>query len=82
MVQLTCRCGKEFLTEAAPYVIIPKLRGTEYNCGCWFTHMQLYDDVIKYLADCIDKSEMGSGCECLGKDCIECAYEEVKRSQK
>ena len=30
----TCDCGKEFLTEADPYVFIPKTGKT--NCGCCF----------------------------------------------
>jgi len=30
---VTCNCGKEFLTEADIYVVIP-LTG-ELNCGCY-----------------------------------------------
>ena len=32
----TCKCGREFLTEADPYVVIPFGRGTILNCGCFF----------------------------------------------
>lgn len=34
MIQ-TCECGKEFLTEADPYVIIP-IKDYKTNCGCYF----------------------------------------------
>ena len=31
---LTCKCGKEFLTEADTHVVIPMK--DEENCGCYF----------------------------------------------
>ena len=36
-MMVICKCGKEFLTEADPYVIIPSSKGYETNCGCYFT---------------------------------------------
>ena len=35
MIQ-TCKCGKEFLTEADPYALIPTGIGLLINCGCVF----------------------------------------------
>jgi len=33
-----CRCGKEFITEADPYVVIPwSHKDVEFNCGCFFS---------------------------------------------
>lgn len=32
MIQ-TCKCGKEFLTEADPYLVIP-VENYKLNCGC------------------------------------------------
>ena len=38
----TCKkCGKEFLTEADPYAVIPAYDGVEYNCGCYFVNNKL-----------------------------------------
>ena len=31
-----CACGKQFLTEADPYVIIP-IENYTINCGCYLT---------------------------------------------
>ena len=35
MIQ-TCKCGKDFLTEADPYAIVPA-ENYAANCGCVFT---------------------------------------------
>jgi len=38
----TCKkCGKEFLTEADPYAVIPTHEGVEYNCGCYFVNKKM-----------------------------------------
>jgi hypothetical protein len=34
MIKTCNKCGKEFLTEADPYVVIPGTDGL--NCGCYF----------------------------------------------
>ena len=32
----TCKCGREFITEADPYAVIPTKKGITFNCGCYF----------------------------------------------
>jgi len=34
MIKSCEMCGKDFLTEADAYVIVPSPRGYLYNCGC------------------------------------------------
>lgn len=48
MVQMTCKCGKEFLTEADPYIVLPKPSGTELNCGCYLKR-SILTDILSYL---------------------------------
>ena len=45
----TCKCGKEFLTEADAYVIIP-IKDYEANCGRYFTKQitQLKKEIDKW----------------------------------
>ena len=48
-----CTCGKEFLTEADPYLIIPS-ENYKLNCGCYYNSKRenllekLTIDVYKY----------------------------------
>lgn len=36
MLEKCNKCGKEFLTEADPYVVLPFGKPYELNCGCFF----------------------------------------------
>ena len=48
---IECKCGKEFLTEADAYVVLPLLEvGAEFNCGCHFK--KEIDGAMRQLGKC------------------------------
>lgn len=57
MIQ-TCKCGEKFLTEADPYVVLPKPSGVELNCGCYF---------IKYPKGMVESEEQKEVKELIDK---------------
>ena len=49
---LICKdCGKEFLSEGDPYVVLPKPSGVDYNCGCYF-EKRVVDELYHKLMSC------------------------------
>ena len=57
---VTCKCGKEFLTEADPYVLIPQVgkKDSELNCGCYVIE-QYNKEMQDYVGEDKDFTEKG-----------------------
>ena len=63
MVLVTCRCGKDFITEADPYMVIPHVdKEIELNCGCYIfpqKDMSTRALIISLASDTLRIVEMG-----------------------
>lgn len=49
MIQACSKCGCDFLTEADPYLVLPRPSGVEFNCLCSFRKLEAQNLQLKAM---------------------------------